>query len=138
MKKKNAHNKQKSNNVGRPRRTANFCASFSSINKAFVTVQKYPAATMSVSYYPRRTDVPFLSTNQQTACVAREIASTPTEEYSERVRRSVAQSGSRPLSPGHTPSGNATRTAPLWTEPTRTLRWKRSIISANNFSLTYL
>ena len=43
--------------------------------------------------------------------------------FHKRVRRSAAQSGSSPLFGG----GNATRTAPLRTEPTRTLRWKRAI-----------
>ena len=40
-----------------------------------------------------------------------------------RVRRRAAQSGSHPLFG----SGNATRTAPLRTEPTRTLQWKCAI-----------
>ena len=48
-KKKNTH--KKSNNVGRPRRTANFCTTFSSINEAFAVVQKYLADNVFV-YYP--------------------------------------------------------------------------------------
>ena len=43
------------------------------------------------------------------------------------MRLSAAQSGSHPLFGG----GNATRTAPLQTEPTRTLQWKCA------FSVTY-
>ena len=52
MKKKNAHNEPKSNNAGRPRRTATFWAAFSSINKAFAVVQKYLAGDVFVCYYP--------------------------------------------------------------------------------------
>ena len=49
-KKKDGHNEQRaSNNVGRPRRTANFCATFSSIKEAFAVVQKYLTGTDSDS-----------------------------------------------------------------------------------------
>ena len=46
------HNEQRaSNNIGRPRRKANFCVTFSSINYAFAVVQKYLAGTVFVCYY---------------------------------------------------------------------------------------
>ena len=71
-----------------------------------------------------------LLTYQQTACVARTCRhpcrhlSTPTEEYCET---STAPYGSDRISPTcHI--GNASRAAPLRTEPTRTLWWKRAIV----------
>ena len=116
---------------GRPRRTENFCTTFSSINKAF-SVQKYPATHYCVCLIlsPWSTEVPILSTNQRTACVAQtcrypfRVSVPQRRSTARRVRLSAAQSGSRPLFC----SGNATRSAPLRTEPTRTLRWKRAII----------
>ena len=58
--------------IGRPRRTANFCASFSSINEAFAVVQKYLADNVFVYYPPvsRKCDSVDQSTDR-TACVAR-------------------------------------------------------------------
>ena len=88
-----------------------------------------PAGGKGALLTPCRTEVRILLTNQRTACVAPTCRqcpapfqglSIPTEDYYET---STAQSGSRPLFGG----GNATRTAPLRTEPTRTLRWKCAI-----------
>ena len=85
--------------------------------------------TVVVRYYPRRTEVLILSTNQRMACVARTCwhpfrgLSNPTEEYCEI---STAQYGSIRIPP--TFGGfNATRAAPLHTEPTCTHRWKCAI-----------
>ena len=85
--------------------------------------------TVVVRYYPRRTEVLILSTNQRMACVARTCwypfrgLSNPTEEYCEI---STAQYGSIRIPP--TFGGfNATRAAPLHTEPTCTHRWKCTI-----------
>ena len=59
------------NNVGRPRGTENFCATFSSINKAFAVVQKYLTDNVFVFYYPQSHGSAILSTNQRTVFVAR-------------------------------------------------------------------
>ena len=73
--------------------------------------------------------IAILSTNQRTACVARTFRhpfrrlSAPTEEYCEN---SLAQYGSVRVTPTFG-GGNAIGAAPLATEPTRTLRWKRAI-----------
>ena len=90
MKKKNATQWTKSSNVGRPRRTSNFCATFSSINEVFAVVQKIPCGycvcLLLSLCCPEET---ILSTSQRTACVGRicwhpfRHLSTPTEEYCE-------------------------------------------------------
>ena len=123
---KNAHNKQRATTVGRPKRTVNFCTTFSSINKAFAIVQKYPAATVCVCYYPPGARKCRFCRPINGRRVSLKLAGTLSgSQYPNGgvLRESTAQSGSRPLFG----SGNATRTAPLWTEPTRTLRWKRTI-----------
>ena len=72
-----------------------------------------------------------LSTNQQTACVARTCwhpyrrLSTPTEEYCET---STAQYVSVRITASFC-GGNVTHAAPLQTEPTRTLQWKPITVS---------
>ena len=79
---------------------------------------------------PCRTEVQILSINQRTTCVAQTCQAVPgtlsgvsvpqRRSTTRRVQLSVAQSGSRP----RFGSVNATRTAPMRTEPSRTLRWK--------------
>ena len=127
MKKKNAHKEQRAT-VGRPRRTVNFCAPFSSINKAF-TVSRNTPWLLCVFVIIPLSHGSAESVDQSTESVCRSNLLVPFQGLSTLkgfggvVRHSAAQSGSRPLFG----SGNTTRTAPLRTEPTRTLRWKRAI-----------
>ena len=92
-------------------------------------VQKYLAGTVSLCYYPVAQKQRFCQPING-HCVSLELVgsglapfqglSGPTEEYCET---GAAQSGLRQLFG----SGNLTRTAPLQTEPTRTLQWKCGI-----------
>ena len=76
-----------SNNVVRPRTTANFSGTFSPIKLAFAVVQKYFAGNVFLCYCPPSHGSAILSINQRTTCVARTCRhpfsrlSTPIEEY---------------------------------------------------------
>ena len=92
----------KDQHVGRPRRTVNFCAEFSSINKAFAIVPKYLADNVMFVIIPLSLGSATLSTNQRTACLALAgtlsgVAVPQRRSTARRVRLNTAQSGSRPV-----------------------------------------
>ena len=114
MKKKNATQWTNSNNVGRPRRTSNFC-------KHFLQYTKLSLMSRNTLWVlsPCRTEVTIPLTNQRTACVARMSRhpfmrlSTSKEEYCET---STAQCCSIRTPPtfgcGNAPHLLAVRTVP--------------------------